>query len=103
MHLDYLFTGFLLYEWLLAFAVTVWLSRNAEIHLSSGQRHQYDMTLVFGALLAIVPALVVWRAPGRQVTRCTIAAAQLLFSGLLIHLTMWRIGVHFHIVASLLF
>src|ERR1017187_4538228 len=101
-HLDYLFTGFLQYEWLLAFVVTVWLSRENGISVSVALRQQFA-ALFLGLLLAIVPALLVWRGPGRRATRCTIAAAQLLFSGYLIHLTMWRIGVHFHILASLLF
>jgi two-component system, sensor histidine kinase and response regulator len=102
-HLDYLFTGFLLYEWLLALTVTVWLSRHDGISLTVAMRHQYEATLALGILLAIIPAILVWIAPGRQVTRCTIAVAQLLFSALLIHLTMWRLGLHFHILASLLF
>jgi two-component system sensor histidine kinase/response regulator len=101
-HLDYLFTGFLQYEWLLAFAVTLWLSREYSVSVSTILRQQFA-ALFLGAVLAIVPALLVWRAPGRRITRCTIAIAQLLFSGYLIHLTAWRIGVHFHIFASLLF
>ncbi len=61
-HLDYLFTGFLQYEWLLALTVTVWLSRENGISVSTALRHQFA-TLFLGALLALVPALLVWRAP----------------------------------------
>src|SRR5580658_10272066 len=81
-HLDYLFTGFLQYEWLLALAVTIWLSRENGISVAFTLRHQV-VTLILGALLAIVPTLVVWRAPGRRVSRCVIAIAQMLFSGYL--------------------
>ncbi|GEM_PF-6456048 len=102
-HLDFFFAGFLIYEWVLAFAVTVWISRNADIPLTADMRHHYDLTLVFGAFLAVIPAICVALRPGRRLTRCVIAATQILFSGLLIHLTGFRIGVHFHICASLLF
>src|SRR5580693_6476512 len=81
-HLDYLFTGFLQYEWLLALAVTIWLSREAGISVSFTLRQEM-LTLFLGALLAIVPALFVWRLPGRRISRCVIAIAQMLFSGFL--------------------
>jgi diguanylate cyclase (GGDEF)-like protein/PAS domain S-box-containing protein len=59
--------------------------------------------LVLGALLCAMPlALIVFRR-GEAVTRYTISVAQMLFSGLLIHLTGGRIEAHFHIFGSLAF
>ncbi len=59
--------------------------------------------LVLGALLCLMPlALIVFRR-GEAVTRYTISVSQMLFSGLLIHLTGGRIEAHFHIFGSLAF
>jgi signal transduction histidine kinase/ActR/RegA family two-component response regulator len=46
---------------------------------------------------------VVWLRPGTVWSRHAIAAAQLLFSSLLIHLTGGRIETHFHVFGSLAF
>lgn len=56
-----------------------------------------------GAALASLPIALIATAPGRPVTRYTIAVAQMLFSALLIHLTGGRIETHFHVFGSLAF
>lgn len=59
--------------------------------------------LLLGALLCLMPLVLIVFRRGEAVTRYTIAVAQVLFSALLIHLTGGRIETHFHIFGSLAF
>lgn len=57
-----------------------------------------------GAGVLVAPALLATtRRPGRAITRHLVAATQMLFSGLLIQLTMGRTETHFHVFGSLAF
>ena len=56
----------------------------------------------YGSLSAL-PIMLAYRLPGRPVTRYVIAAAQVGFSSLLIHVTGGRIETHFHVFGSLAF
>src|SRR5258707_14641816 len=56
-----------------------------------------------GAGLIILPILLALFRPGTVLTRHVIAASQMLFSALLIHLTGGRIETHFHVFGSLAF
>src|SRR5258706_5217758 len=56
-----------------------------------------------GAGIAILPILLAIFRPGATITRHVIAASQMLFSALLIHLTGGRIETHFHVFGSLAF
>ncbi|MFI4882634.1 MAG: hybrid sensor histidine kinase/response regulator, partial [Phycisphaerales bacterium JB064] len=59
--------------------------------------------LGIGALLCIMPLILIVFRRGQPVTRYTIAVAQMLYSALLIHLSGGRIEAHFHIFGSLAF
>lgn len=59
------------------------------------------IALVLGAVIASLPVVLAMGRPGWVGTRHVIAAAQMLFSGLLIHLSGGRIETHFHIFGSL--
>ena len=56
-----------------------------------------------GGAIASLPVWLALRHPGERATRLIVAAAQLLFSMLLIHLTGGRIETHFHVFGSLAF
>ena len=56
-----------------------------------------------GAGIIILPILLAVFRPGTVLTRHVIAASQMLFSALLIHLTGGRIETHFHVFGSLAF
>jgi|GEM_PF-525811 len=56
-----------------------------------------------GACIAAWPVYLAARRPGERRTRHVVAAGQMLFSALLIHLTGGRIATHFHIFGSLAF
>jgi len=59
--------------------------------------------LVVGLCLTSLPVALVILRRGRPMTRYVIAAAQMLYSALLIHLTGGRIETHFHVFGSLAF
>ncbi|NBB86363.1 MAG: HAMP domain-containing protein [Bacteroidetes bacterium] len=98
---DRLFAILMLLQWagaiVVAFVVTpqTWVGGAAETHL-----HVYA-AVGLGGLITGVPAALAYLCPTKWYTRHTIAAAQLLMSALLIHLTGGRIETHFHIFVSL--
>jgi len=57
--------------------------------------------VILGGLLSAGPIFLAWIRPGCVSTRMTIAATQMLYSALLIHLTGGRIETHFHVFGSL--
>lgn len=81
----------------LAFTLTprTWSGSTSAVHV-----HVYG-ALFFGALFLSLPAYLAYKRPGAKVTRHVIAGAQMLWSGLLIHLCGGRIETHFHIFGSL--
>ncbi len=100
---DYLFGWLMIIQCLAAIliAATVsplaWAGRDSYIH-----PHIYFATIL-GSLITLFPAYLAFRHSGEPLTRHTIAACQMLYSGLLIHLTGGRIETHFHIFGSLAF
>jgi signal transduction histidine kinase len=74
-----------------------WAGSQSHVHL-----HVWA-ALGLGGLIASVPVLLAAIMPGRLLTRCTIAAGQMMTSALLIHLTGGRIETHFHVFGSLAF
>jgi hypothetical protein len=57
--------------------------------------------VVLGALISSLPIALTFLRPGSALTRHVIAAAQMLWSALLIHLSGGRIETHFHVFGSL--
>ena len=56
-----------------------------------------------GAMLCVMPLVLIYKRRGEKVTRYTIAVSQMMFSALLIHLSGGRIETHFHVFGSLAF
>ncbi len=102
-HTDKLFAKLLLFEWAAAVGAVLWLSPLAWAGRYS-QFHVHGWAAIFlGATITAFPvALAIWHS-GEPITRYTIAVAQMLMSGLLIHLSGGRIETHFHIFGSLAF
>jgi hypothetical protein len=64
--------------------------------------HVHVWSAVFlGAVLSSLPVALALLRPGSAATRHVVAAAQMLWSALLIHLTGGRIETHFHVFGSL--
>src|SRR5258705_2024707 len=74
-----------------------WAGKERVLHM-----HVWVAVLA-GAGIALLPILLAIFRPGRPLTRHVIAASQMLFSALLIHLTGGRIETHFHVFGSLAF
>jgi len=100
---DRLFAGLMAIEWLAGIATALFISpRTWAGELIKPHFHFWTAALLGG--IFVVPAiLLALRKPGRPVTRHTIAIGQMLFGGLLIHLTGGRIETHFFVFGSLAF
>jgi PAS domain S-box-containing protein len=100
---DRLFAGLMLAQWCAAiFAAIVisprtWQGAQSQVHL-----HVWA-ALLLGGVISAFPILLAVTRPGEAITRHVIAGAQMMMSGLLIHLTGGRIETHFHIFGSLAF
>ena len=100
---DQLFVRLLACEFVAGIAAAAWISPYAwaghewEVH-----PHVWSATLL-GGLIVSLPIALAWVLPGKSLTRQVIGIAQLLMSGLLIHLTQGRIETHFHVFGSLAF
>lgn len=100
---DRSFAGLLLFEWLLAIGLAcvvsprTWAGQTSAAHI-----HLFAAIFLGGGIISL-PLTLIARLPGRFVTRCTTAIAQMLMSALLIHLTGGRIETHFHVFGSLAF
>lgn len=70
--------------------------------LSQTHPHVWS-ALLLGATIVSLPVFLAVQYPGRTTTRHVIAVAQMLESGLLIHLCGGRIETHFHVFGSLAF
>ena len=93
----------MLFQWFAGIIIAVivsprtWAGQSSSIHL-----HVWAAIFLGGAISSF-PILLALIRPGAAFTRYTISVAQMLFSGLLIHLTGGRIESHFHIFGSLAF
>jgi len=74
-----------------------WAGKVRTVHV-----HVYA-AIFLGAAISGLPIVLALLRPGAPVTRYVIAAAQMLWSALLIHLTGGRIETHFHVFGSLAF
>lgn len=74
-----------------------WMGAQSAVHV-----HVYAAIGV-GFLLSSLPIYLAIRNPGEVMTRHVIAASQVLYSALFIHLSGGRIETHFHVFGSLAF
>ena len=98
-----LFQWLLVAEWALAVILALTISpfsydgdvRSLHIHVK--------IAFLLGGALNALPLALLRLRPDWWLTRHTVAAVQMLWSGLLIHITGGRIETHFHIFGSLAF
>src|SRR4051794_35624540 len=100
---DRMFVYILMAQWALAIGVALvfspytWAGKVRTLH-------QHLQTAIWlGAAINLLPIACVALRPGHTVTRHIVAASQMLWSALLIHLTGGRIETHFHVFGSLAF
>lgn len=100
---DHLFAKLMLCQWLAAVAAAVFLTPRTWAGEYSHTHIHVWVALYLGAVITLGPVLLVHFRPGEAITRYVIAIAEMLMSGLLIHLTGGRIETHFHIFGVLAF
>ena len=101
--LDRTFGALLALEWLSGIVVALWVSPVTWEGAQPLTHTHVWLSVVLGGLIVLPPLLLAVLKPGEDATRYMIAAAQMLVSSLLIHLTGGRIETHFHIFGSLSF
>jgi signal transduction histidine kinase/CheY-like chemotaxis protein len=100
---DRLFAILMVVQWIagvvLAISVSphTWAGAHTSIHI-----HVWA-AMICGGLISIGPLWLTLHRPGEPLTRHVVAASQMLWSALLIHLTGGRIETHFHVFGSLAF
>jgi len=100
---DKMFAVLLIVEWIACIIAAIVVSPYAW----EGKEHVLHMhvwvAILGGGGIAILPVMLAFLRPGTKLTRHVIAASQMLFSALLIHLSGGRIETHFHVFGSLAF
>ena len=102
-HTDQLFARLMIVQWLAGIAAALWISPLTWIGETSQVHTHVWAAVLLGGAISGFPVWLAWQHPGLTVTRHVIAAAQMLTSALLIHLTGGRIETHFHVFGSLAF
>ncbi len=98
---DRLFIYLMLLQWIAGIVAAMIISPKAWAGTAS-QVHLHVWAAIFlGGAISAFPIILAQARPGQVFTRHVIAASQMLWSALLIHLTGGRIETHFHIFGSL--
>ena len=98
---DRVFAWLFIGQWVFAVLCAIlispltWNGMEDSIHM-----HVWAASFLGGTLISLPIALILW-IPGSLLTRFLIAATQVMFSALIIHLMGGRIESHFHIFGSL--
>ncbi len=100
---DRMFAVLMVLQWAAAVAGALWLSPKTWSGDASSVHPHVWLALIFGGALCSLPVALAIVAPGKTLTRHTIAVAQVVFSSLLIHISGGRIETHFHVFGSLAF
>ena len=96
-----IFRVLLILQWVAGILVSLlisprtWSGVESEIHL-----HVFA-AIILGGAISSCPLILLHLRPSARSTRIVVGVAQILWSGLLIHLTGGRIESHFHIFGSL--
>jgi signal transduction histidine kinase len=98
-----LFLWLLLGQWALAIAISLTVSPYAWEGQVQSVRGHVETALFLGAFINLLPIMLIRSRPRWWVTPHVVAVAQMLWSGLLIHLTGGQIETHFHVFGSLAF
>ncbi len=100
---DRMFAGLFLIQWAAGILVACWLSPQAWAGTARHVHPHIWAALGIGTAITSLPLLLIYRYPGSTATRHAVAAGQMMWSALLIHLSGGRIETHFHIFGSLAF
>jgi signal transduction histidine kinase/DNA-binding response OmpR family regulator len=102
-HIDKLFAGLMLLQWLAGVGLVLVVSPNTWIGESQYVHSHVWFAIFFGGAICSLPIWFARNRPGELSTRLVIATSQALFCGLLVHLSGGRIETHFYYFCSLAF
>jgi signal transduction histidine kinase/CheY-like chemotaxis protein/HPt (histidine-containing phosphotransfer) domain-containing protein len=100
---DRLFAWLIAGQWVFAIALALGLSPYTWEGTTRSVHPHVLAAVLLGGAISSFPIAMAWLRPGSPATRYAVAAAQMLWSGLLIHITGGRIETHFHVFGSLAF
>ena len=103
VRIDRMFAVLMILQWLGGVFAAAWLSPQAWIGQSASLHIHIGVAIILGGTILGFPLFLALKRPGKATTRYVIAAAQMLYSALLIHLTGGRIETHFQIFGLLAF
>jgi two-component system, NtrC family, sensor histidine kinase HydH len=101
MRLERMFLALFAVQWLAAIVVALVYSPIGWADKANAPGGYLTLAIVGGALLTLVPAIIVRLQPGTSLSRHAIAIIQIFWSSMFIHLSGGRIETHFHIFGSL--
>lgn len=100
---DVLFGGLLVTEWFAGILVALfWFPRTWNGTVSDTHLHVL-LAIWLGLATISLPIFLIFKMPGKALTRHVLAAAQMIMTSFIIHLTGGRIETHFLVFASLAF
>jgi hypothetical protein len=99
--LDRLFSKLLMVQWIAAIVVAVVYSPTGWADKQQPMGGHLYLAIFAGGVLTLLPMVMTRLLAGAKTTRHAMAASQMLFSALFIHLSGGRIETHFHIFGSL--
>jgi two-component system sensor histidine kinase/response regulator len=100
---DRLFARLLAFEWVVGVMLSLWITPRTYAGTQSSIHIHVYAAIFLGFAAISLPIFLTRRASGTVLTRHSIAAGQMIISGLLIDLTGGRIETHFLIFGSLAF
>lgn len=98
-----LFSYLMIVQWIAGICATLWVAPRTWSGMISMTHLHLWAAIVLGTVIASFSVYLAWTRPSEVITRHVVAASQMLWSGLLIHLCGGRIETHFHVFGSLAF
>jgi hypothetical protein len=100
---DRIFGWLMIGQWVFAILLAVFFSPYGWVGKRQFVSVHVPVAIFLGGALSSLPVYLAFRHPAEPLTRHVIAASQMLWSALLIHLSGGRIETHFHVFGSLAF
>jgi hypothetical protein len=100
---DRMFLWLMIGQWVFGIVIAVAFSPYGWEGKTRAVNIHIPVALLLGGGLSALPIALILLRPGWVLTRHVVAAAQMMWSALLIHLSGGRIETHFHVFGSLAF
>ncbi len=98
---DRIFAVLMWLQWIAGIALALFVTPYSWEGATQSIHVHVTIAVVLGGVISLLPLALAYLLPGHSMTRLALAVAQMMWSGLLIHLTGGRIETHFHVFGSL--